>query len=81
MPLPIPFRIAMISATNAQRDVIGGITRAPFLIACKWYHVLETLLLGPGYRERGKPICNVPPWSVALANTGSTSKGTSTICK
>jgi hypothetical protein len=26
LPLPIPFRIAMISATNAQRDVIGGIT-------------------------------------------------------
>lgn len=31
------------------------------------------------YRERGNTTCNFPLWSVALANTGSTSKGSSTI--
>ena len=31
------------------------------------------------YRERGNTTCNVPPLSIALADTGSTSKGISTI--
>ncbi|MFZ1052963.1 MAG: hypothetical protein WAN41_19935, partial [Candidatus Sulfotelmatobacter sp.] len=36
-------------------------------------------LEGLAYRERGNTTCNFPLWSVALANTGSTSKGSSTI--
>jgi len=36
---------------------------------------LETL----AYRDRGNTTCNFPLWSVALAKTGSTSKGSSTI--
>src|SRR5208282_1667637 len=31
------------------------------------------------YRERGNTTCNVPLWIVALADAGSTSKGSSTM--
>jgi hypothetical protein len=31
LPLPIPSKIAMISATKAQTNVIGGITRRSLL--------------------------------------------------
>jgi hypothetical protein len=43
LPLPVPFTIAMISATNAQAKLIWGITKLSSF--CKWYHALESLVL------------------------------------
>jgi hypothetical protein len=46
LPLPIPCKIAMISATNAQANVIGGITSRSFF-SCESYHALESLVATP----------------------------------
>ena len=40
LPLPVPFTIAMISATNAHAKLIWGITKLSSF--CEWYHALES---------------------------------------